>query len=141
MALPPRVRRLAVLVVALALAAASGAGPVAGQPENPSDPVSVNVLLSDPWRYNDTRVSVEGVTGAAQLRQVTVLGNPPYQDVVPMFLLMDGRAGVWVVAMPVGSVRAGGRAPSVPPEGTRAQVHGRFRAGSLAIEMDQLVVR
>jgi hypothetical protein len=136
-----RVRRLAALIVALALAAGSGAGPAAAAPENPSDPVSVGVLLSDPWRYNDTRVAVDGVTGPPQYRQVTVLGNPPYQDVVPMFLLMDGRAGVWVVAMPVGNVRAGGRAAAIPPEGTRAQVHGRFRAASLAIEMDQLVVR
>lgn len=54
-------------------------------------------LLANPAAHDGEDVLVEGVVRAAQWAPVTVLGNPPRQDLFPMFLLGEGAAALWVV--------------------------------------------
>lgn len=91
------------------------------------DRVTSATLLANPAAYDDRDVVVTGVVGAQQWVNVTVLGNPPVQGWFPAFLLADGPTAIWVV------VRFG----TVPPLGTRIDVHGRFWAVSQSVEMDR----
>lgn len=93
----------------------------------PWDRVTTTTLVTSPAAYDDRDVVVTGVVGTQQWVNVTVLGNPPVQAWFPAFLLADGVAGIWVV------VRVG----TVPPQGARIDVYGRFWAVSQSVEMQR----
>jgi len=122
---------------ALCLVAAAALSP---GPAWAYDPTTVAALLAEPSRYDAREVSVEGVAGPAHWAPVTVQGNPPFQDLVQMFLLTDGATGLWVVTSRAGTRFPGGLS-AAPAAGTRITVKGIFRAATRAMEMDFLVMR
>ena len=99
---------------------------------------SVTEVLTNPAAFDNEEMYVEGVVVASQWSPMTVLGNPPRQDLFPLLLLNDGAASMWViiVASPSPARGIGSRANvfAPPSVGTGILVRGTFRAATRALE-------
>lgn len=99
---------------------------------------SVTEVLANPAAFDNEEIYIEGVVVVSQWSPMTVLGNPPRQDLFPLLLLNDGAASMWViiVASPSPSRGIGSRSTvfAPPSVGTSIVVCGTFRAATRALE-------
>ena len=93
-------------------------------------------LLANPVAFDNEEIYVEGVVAASQWSLMTVLGNPPRQDLFPLVLLSDGAASLLVIIVASPSPRIGSRSAFFTPPslGTGIVVRGTFRAATRALE-------
>jgi hypothetical protein len=93
-------------------------------------------VLANPSAFDNEEIYVEGVVVASQWSPMTVLGNPPRQDLFPLLLLTDGAASMWVIIVASPAPRIGSRSAffTPPSVGTAILVRGTFRAATRALE-------
>ncbi len=84
-------------------------------------------VLTDPGRYDNQQVVVDGVAGVSQWLYVPLPGGftPTPWAWRPAFVLTDDGAAVWVIVLD---------RPAPPSPGNRVRVHGVFRASRRVIE-------
>ena len=125
---------VALRVVCALLAAVAWLG--AGTDASAQSRRSVTEVLANPAAFDNEEIYIEGVVVASQWSPMTVLGNPPRQDLFPLLLLSDGAASMWVIIVASPSrgigIRANVFAP--PSVGTSILVRGTFRAATRALE-------